>query len=136
MNNMDNKTSIIKKQKTFLNDLANHHEDGDDRHMSFGTNMPSTSVRAVGKTMKSRKTVKFIDNEIGDNDMEFDEGQNYGDEDRRKSMDKYFSKASGNKQGKVRGFTMIKNLLVDFENDSDFLVSMQSKREIPNDMAS
>ena len=67
MNNMDNKTSIIKKQKTFLNDLANHHEDGDDRHMSFGTNMPSTSVRAVGKTMKSRKTVKFIDNEIGDN---------------------------------------------------------------------
>lgn len=28
----------------------------------------------------------FVDNENGDNDMEFEEGQAYGDEERRKSM--------------------------------------------------
>lgn len=42
--------------------------------MSFGTNMPNQSIYAAGKTIKSRKTVKFIDNEAGDNDMEFEEG--------------------------------------------------------------
>ena len=73
-----------------MNDLKNHHNDAVDRNMSFGTNMANPSIYAAGKTVKSRKTVTFIDNEAGDNDMEFEEGQNYGDEERRKSMDKYF----------------------------------------------
>lgn len=51
--------------------------------MSFGTNMGQASSRPPGKTLKSRKTVKFVENEAGDNDMEFEEGQNYGDEERR-----------------------------------------------------
>jgi hypothetical protein len=70
--------------------LANHHDNAVDRHMSFGTNCINPSVYAAGKTLKSRKTVMFVDNEPGDNEMEFEEGQNYGDEERRKSMDKYF----------------------------------------------
>lgn len=38
----------------------------------------------------------------------------------------------------MRGFTIIKDLLVDFENDSDFMVSQQSKRvgERPSDLNS
>lgn len=52
--------------------------------MSFGTSCVNPSVYAAGgKTLKSRKTVTFVDNEAGDNDMEFEEGQNYGEEKRR-----------------------------------------------------
>lgn len=62
--------------------------------MSFGTSCVNPSVyAAAGKTIKNRKTVTFVDNEAGDNDMEFEEGQNYGEEKRRQSMDKYFQKA-------------------------------------------
>lgn len=64
-----NKASVIRKQHTFLDDLANHHGDAVDRHMSFGTNVADQSIYAGGKTMKSRKTVKFEANEDGDNDM-------------------------------------------------------------------
>lgn len=38
-------------------------------------------------------------------------------------MDQYFQKAKAENQQKVRGFTIIKDLLLDFENDSDFMVS-------------
>lgn len=67
--------------------------------------------------------------------MEFDEGQNYGDEERKKSMDKFFEKAVAGPE-KVRGLTMIKNLLVDFENDSDFVMSQSSKPDRNSDMMS
>lgn len=131
-------SSMVKKQKSFLNDLANHHDDSVDRHMSFGTNMAANPSIYAGAKDKSRKTVRFVDNEAGDNDMEFEEGQNYGDTERRKSMDKYFQKAKGRNQGKVRGFTIIKDLLMDFENDSDFMVSQPSRRvgDGPSDLVS
>lgn len=118
-----------------MNDLAGHHDDDadpDGRHMSFGTNMAANPsiYAAAGKTIKSRKTVKFVQNESGDNDMEFEEGQNYGETERRKSMDKYFQKAKAENErvDKVRGFTIIKDLLLDFENDSDFMVSKRDDK--------
>lgn len=70
------------------------------------------------RTVKARKTVTFVDVD----DMEFEEGQNYGDDERKKSMDKFFAVAAAGPE-KLRGLTVIKNLLVDFENDSDFVVS-------------
>lgn len=99
--------------------------DGRDREMSFGKD-PGP------RTVKARKTVTFVEE---DDDMEFDEGQNYGDEERKKSMDKFFEKAVAAPE-KVRGLTMIKNLLVDFENDSDFVISQSSKPDRNSDMMS
>lgn len=83
-------------------------------------------------TVKARKTVTFVEE---DDDMEFDEGQNYGDAERKQSMDKYFYQAVEDQQ-KVRGLTMIKNLLVDFENDSDFVISQSSKPDRNSDLPS
>lgn len=106
----------MRKQKTFLADLATHHNEVDGgREMSFG--------KRPAPTTKARKTVTFVE---ADDDMEFEEGQNYGDEERKKSMDKFFSKAAADLE-KVRGLTMIKDLLVDFENASDFVVSESSR---------
>lgn len=93
--------------------------------MSFG-NGPAP------RTIKARKTVTFVDE---DDDMEFDEGENYGDEERKKSMDKFFEKAVDDPE-RVRGLTMIKNLLIDFENDSDFVLSQSSKPDRNSDMLS
>lgn len=116
--------SVMRKQKTFLADLATHHHGaGGGREMSFG--------KRPAPTTKARKTVTFAE---VDDDMEFEEGQNYGDEERKKSMDKFFSKAAADPE-RVRGLTMIRDLLVDFENASDFVVS-ESSRPANSDLLS
>lgn len=126
-----------------MEDLRKHHNDrdsskDDDDKIGFSFGAKEENMEQYQSTPVYDDKQKVMVNEMANNRVRktvtwLVQSQNDSvDEEKRKvSLKQYFVKEED--PNRIRGLTKIKNILIDFENDSDFLLSSRPREEELNE---